>query len=62
MRPTVSINWRLLTCLAATLVVWVLLTDGAFRLSHGGRSGLRHAVYAQAVKVVRTVRLAITSV
>ena len=51
-----TLNWRFLTAVALTAVMWGGLAEGAFRVTHHGRPGLRHALYAHAVKAVHRVR------
>jgi hypothetical protein len=52
----VRLNWPILGALAFTCVAWALIADGGYRLTHDGRPGLRHAVYARAKLIVHEAK------
>jgi len=52
----VRLNWPVLGALAFTAVAWAFIAEGGYRLTHDGRPGLRHAVYARARVLVHEVK------
>ena len=48
------LNLSLLGAATFSLLAWALVAEGGYRLTHDGKPGLRHALYAHAVQLVRT--------
>ena len=51
----VQINWRGIAAFSMCLMMWAGIAEGSFRLTHAGRPGLRHALYAHATDIIMKV-------